>query len=117
MNGAFILIIFCSLGFRRLHSFRNMGRDLYRNLKQLSHELITPSNLNIFLIPNTKSTFHEFLRLKCKFQIKVHVHLLSLGLTIIHCQNVHFLPEFSVFLRQIFAKNEVTYIACNMILT
>ena len=34
-----------------------MDRDLFKNLKQQSHEFITPSNLNTFLIPNTRSTF------------------------------------------------------------
>ena len=57
MNEAVTLINFCSLGFKTTHSFGNMGRDLFRNLKQQSHEFITPSNLNIFLIPKTRSAF------------------------------------------------------------
>ena len=98
-------------------SFGNMDRDLFRNLKQQSHEFITPSNSNIFLIPNTRSTFSWILRQECKSQIYVCVHLLSLGLWIIHWQIFHFLPEFSVFLKQIMVKNEVTYITCNKIST
>ena len=57
MNGAFTLINLYSLGFRTTHSFGKMGRDLFRNLKHQSHEFITPSNLNAFLIPNTRPTF------------------------------------------------------------
>ena len=45
MNGAVTLINFCSLGFIMTHSFGKMGRDLFRNLKQQSHEFIAP-NLN-----------------------------------------------------------------------
>ena len=56
MNGAVTLINFCSLGFIMTHSFGKMGRDLIRNLKQQSHEFITPSNSNTFLIPKTRST-------------------------------------------------------------
>ena len=57
MNRTFTLINFCSLGFRTMHSFRKMVRDLFRNLKQQSHEFITPSNFKHILIPNTRSTF------------------------------------------------------------
>ena len=56
INGAFPLINLCSLGFSTMHSFGKMGRDLFKNLKQQSHEFITP-NLNTFLIPNIRSTF------------------------------------------------------------
>ena len=48
MNGAFSLISFCSFGFKTIHSFEKIDRDLFRNLKQQSHECITPSNLNTF---------------------------------------------------------------------
>ena len=34
-----------------------MGIDLFKKLKQQSHEFITPSMSNIFLIPKTRSTF------------------------------------------------------------
>ena len=56
-NGAFTLINFCSLGFSTIHSFGKMGRDLFKKLKQQSHEFITPSNLNTFLIPSTRFIF------------------------------------------------------------
>ena len=56
-NGAFTLINFCSLGFSTMHSIGKMGRDLFKKLKQQSHEFITPSNSNTFLIPWTRSTF------------------------------------------------------------
>ena len=74
MNGAIILINFCSLGFKMTHSFGKVGRDLFRNLKQQSHELITPSNLNTLLIPKTRSTFHESPKQEHKFQTCVCVH-------------------------------------------
>ena len=48
---AFVLLVLntiCSLG--------NMGIDLFKKLKQHSHEFITPSNLNTFLMPKTVST-------------------------------------------------------------
>ena len=57
INGASILINFCSFGFKTNFSFRNRGMDLVKKLKQHSHEFITPSNSNIFLIPKTRSTF------------------------------------------------------------
>ena len=44
MNGGFTLIIFQCLGIKAMRSFGNMGRDLFRNLKQHSCEFITPSN-------------------------------------------------------------------------
>ena len=34
-----------------------MGKDLFKKLKQQSHEFIMPSNSNTFLNPNTRSTF------------------------------------------------------------
>ena len=55
--GAFTFINFCSLGFRIVQSIGKMGRDLFKNLKQQSHEFITPSNLNTFFISRTRSTF------------------------------------------------------------
>ena len=38
-------------------SFGKISMDLFKKLKQQSHEFITPSNSNIFLIAKTKSTF------------------------------------------------------------
>ena len=57
INGAFTVIDFCFFGFRTIHSFEKMGGDLFRKLKQQSCEFITPSNLNTFLIPYTRSMF------------------------------------------------------------
>ena len=56
-NGASIFISFCSFGFNTISSFRNMGIDLFKKLKQHSHKFITPSNSNMFLIPKAMSTF------------------------------------------------------------
>ena len=44
INGASTLINFCSFGFSNMHSFGKIGKDLFRKLKQKSHEFITPSN-------------------------------------------------------------------------
>ena len=44
---------FCSFGFNIIFSFGNIGTNLFKKLKQHSHELITPSNSNKFLIPKT----------------------------------------------------------------
>ena len=55
-NGASTSTIFCSPGLRITFSFGNMGNDLFKKVKQHSHELNTPSNSNTFLIPKTKST-------------------------------------------------------------
>ena len=56
-NGASSFIYFCSFGFKIIFSFGNIGTNLFKKLKQHSHELITPSNSNTFLIPKTRSTF------------------------------------------------------------
>ena len=57
MNGASILINFCSFGFRIICSLGKNGIDLFKKLKVDSHESIIPSNSNIFFIPITKSMF------------------------------------------------------------
>ena len=57
MNSALTLINFFSFGFNTVCLFGKMGKDLFKNLKQQSHEFITPSSSNIFLIPNTRSMF------------------------------------------------------------
>ena len=57
MNGALIFINFCLLGFKIILCSGNMGTDQFRNFKQQSLEFITPSNLNTFFMPKTKSTF------------------------------------------------------------
>ena len=77
MNGAFTLINFCSLGFSMTHSFGKMGRHLFGKLKQQSHELIIPSNLNTYLIPNTRSTFSWISK------IRVYISNLFLGMSTI----------------------------------
>ena len=56
-NEASTFINFCSFGVSIIFSFGNMGTNLFKKLKQHSHELITPSSLNTFLIPKTMSTF------------------------------------------------------------
>ena len=56
-NAASIFTNFCSFGFNIIFSFGNIGTDLFKKLKQHSHELITPSNSYTFLIPKTISTF------------------------------------------------------------
>ena len=56
-NGASIFINFCSFGFRTICSVGKNGIDLFKKLKDDSHEFIIPSNSNIFFMPNTKSTF------------------------------------------------------------
>ena len=55
VNGASTFTIFFSPGLRIIFSFGNMGNDLFKKLKQQSHELNTPSNSNTFLIPKTRS--------------------------------------------------------------
>ena len=57
MNGASTFINFCFLGFNTMPSFGKNGSDLFKKLKQQFHELTMHSNLNIFLLPKTKSTF------------------------------------------------------------
>ena len=57
MNHASTFINLHSFGFNTIHSFGKMGMDLLKKSKQQSHEFMTPSNSNIFLIPKTKSTF------------------------------------------------------------
>ena len=57
MNGASIFINLCFFGFNNILSFGKMGMDLFKKLKQQSHEFTTPSNSNIFLMPKPKSVF------------------------------------------------------------
>ena len=47
-----------------LHSFGKIGMDQFKKLKQQSHEFITPSNSNIFLIPKTRFTFSSISDIK-----------------------------------------------------
>ena len=55
-NGASIFINFC-FGFKTICSLGKKGIDLFKQLKHDSHTFIMPSHPNIFLMPNTKSTF------------------------------------------------------------
>ena len=48
IKSAYTLINFCPFGFKTIFSFGNRGKDLFKKLKQHSHEFITPSNLNAF---------------------------------------------------------------------
>ena len=57
INGAFTFINFYSLGFKIIQLSGNMGTDLFKNLKQQPLKFITPSKLNTFIMPKTKSTF------------------------------------------------------------
>ena len=57
MNGAFTSINLFSFDFNTMHSSGEIGMDLFKKLKQQSHEFIAPSNSNIFLMPKTKSMF------------------------------------------------------------
>ena len=57
INGAFTFINFCSLGFKIVQISGNIGKDLFKDLKQQSLKFITPFNSNTFFIPKTKSTF------------------------------------------------------------
>ena len=56
-NGASTFTNLCSFGFNIIFSFGNIGTDLFKKLKQHSHELIMPSNSNTFLISKAISTF------------------------------------------------------------
>ena len=56
-NGASTLINFYSFGFKIIFSFGKKDIDLFKKVKQHSHEFITPSISNTFLIPKTISTF------------------------------------------------------------
>ena len=67
INGASTLTNFCSFGFKIIFSFGNRGIDLFKKLKQYSPKFITPSYLNTFLIPKTKSTF------SCIFDTRVYI--------------------------------------------
>ena len=66
-NGASIFISFCYLGFNIVSPFRNKGIDLFKKLKQHSHEFVTPSSLNTFLIPKT------IFMLSCISDTKVYI--------------------------------------------
>ena len=90
------MINFCSLGFRMIHSFGKMGRDLFRNLKQQSHEFITPYNSNTFLISNTKSTFSWISDTRVYISNLCPCTSIITGIINNTLKTYHFLPEFSV---------------------
>ena len=75
-NDASIFISFCSFGFNIIPSFGNKGIDLSKKLIKHSHDFITPSSLNTFLIPKTISMFSLFWILRYIFQVCDHVFLL-----------------------------------------
>ena len=54
-NGASTFTNFCSFGFNIILSFGSIGTDLFKKVKQHSHDLIVHSSPNIFLIPKTRS--------------------------------------------------------------
>ena len=55
-NGASTFTNFCSFGFNIIFYFGNIGTNLFKKIKQHSHELIMPFNSNTLLIPKTMST-------------------------------------------------------------
>ena len=57
MSGTATFINFCSFGFNIICSLGKNCRDLFKKLKQQSHEFLIPSNSKMFLIPRTKSMF------------------------------------------------------------
>ena len=57
INEASTMISFCSFGFTSTFSLGKKGMDLFKKLRQESHEFTTPSNSKMFLIAKTKSTF------------------------------------------------------------
>ena len=117
MNEAFTLINFCTLGFRMMCSFRKMGRDLFRNLKQQSCEFVTSFNLNTFLIPNIRSTFSWISETRVYISDQCMCTSTITGIVNNTLTTDHFLPEFSVSLMQISVMNGVIYSACSKIIT
>ena len=77
MNGASTFINLCSFDFSNIHSFGEGSIDLFKKLKQQSHEFITPYNSNIFLIPKTNSVF------SCFYDTKVYTLNLCLCISTI----------------------------------
>ena len=79
-NGTSIFISFCTFGFNTVSPLRNMDIDLFKKLKQHSHEFITLSNFNTFLIPKTISMSSCISDTNgVYFKICDHVYLLLLG--------------------------------------
>ena len=81
--------------------------DLFKKLKQHSHEFITPSNSNTFLIPKTRSTFLCISDARVYTSICDHVCLLLLESQKVHSHIVHFLLGSSESLKQNWVMNEV----------
>ena len=77
INGASTFINLCFFVFNIMHSFGKIGKDLFKKLKEQSHEFIIPSNSNIFLIPKTKSMF------SCLSDNKVYIFNLCLCISTI----------------------------------
>ena len=57
ISGTSTFINFCSFGFNITCSLGEICRDLFKKLKQQSHESMMPSNSKMFLIPKTKAMF------------------------------------------------------------
>ena len=76
-KGASTMTIFCDAGAISTVVAGKNGIDLLRKLKQDSLESITPSNLNMFFIPMTKST------LSCISDTKVKISNLCPFMSII----------------------------------
>ena len=57
INHASIFINLCFCGINTIHFLGQIGKDLFKKLKQQSHEVVALSSSNIFLIPRTKSMF------------------------------------------------------------
>ena len=57
IDGASTFINHYSIDFNTMYSFEKISIDLFKKLKQQSHEFMTPSNSDIFFILETKSTF------------------------------------------------------------
>ena len=81
--------------------------DLFKKLKQHSHDVITPSNSNTFLIPKLGLHSHVFLILGYIPQIYDHVYLLLLESQIACSHIVSFLLGSSESLKQTWVMNEV----------
>ena len=109
MNGASTFINFHSLGFSTIHSFRKTGRDLFKKLKQQSHEFMTPPNSKIFLKPTTKSTLSWISDTKVYISNLYPCISIIIGIINKTLKIVHFPLEFFVFLMQIWKENEVIY--------
>ena len=72
INGASTFINLCSFGFNTMCSFGKIGKDLFKKLKQPSHEFISHLNSTIFFIAKIQSTF------SCISDTEVYISNLSM---------------------------------------